>query len=210
MQGIKHTILNLIPYSQKYWQELNLPLKNIDGFKVGSLVRDHHMHIYMYKYEILADSFAVAKVDRPPNHQATKFNFPPNFLAIQYLHVYAILIISTLKRYVRLDSLNFQEANFICQIIDNKGESRDWNAVYVHAYWRMLDTITWLSKFANHTISLYLGRQHFCPLRRAWYTSNRCARCPETKGRSRWLFRTSLNETHGLAVVGFSYDLYTV
>ena len=39
-----------VPYSRKYWQELNLAVepkiviycKNIGGFKFGSLVRDHH------------------------------------------------------------------------------------------------------------------------------------------------------------------------
>ena len=50
-----------IPYSRKYWRELNLAVgpyiaicsKNIGGFKFGSSVRDRHT--YICKYEILVD-----------------------------------------------------------------------------------------------------------------------------------------------------------
>ena len=50
---------------------------------IGGSLRDHHTYnnTGICKYEILADfTLAVAMVD----HQTTKFNSPPNFLAIQY------------------------------------------------------------------------------------------------------------------------------
>ena len=43
-----------LPYSRKYWWELNLAVeppnrycKNIIGFKFGGLVQDHHTYNYM-------------------------------------------------------------------------------------------------------------------------------------------------------------------
>ena len=63
-----------IPYSRKYWRELNLAVgpqiaicKNIGGFKFGCSVRDRHK--YICKYEILADfNLAVERqTAKPPN-----------------------------------------------------------------------------------------------------------------------------------------------
>ena len=80
-------LVDSIPYSQKYWWELNFGgwarnchCKNIGGFKFGGLVRDRYT--YICEYEISADiNLAVAQADR----QTAKFNSPPNFLTIQYI-----------------------------------------------------------------------------------------------------------------------------
>ena len=82
--------LTCIPYSWKYWWELNLVVgpkiaiaKNFfGGFKFGGWVWDCHMYI-IRKYEILIGvNLAVTKVDC----QTTTFtcNSQPNFPAIQY------------------------------------------------------------------------------------------------------------------------------
>ena len=63
----------------KYWWKLNLAVGPQIAF--GSSLRDCHTYNNICKYEILADfTSAVAMVDR----QTTKFNSPPNFLAIRY------------------------------------------------------------------------------------------------------------------------------
>ena len=73
-----------------------------------------------------------------------------------------------------------------CATMDNKGIG---NAV--HAYWRMLDTITWLHQSLRIT---YLKGALFSPLRRALRTSRRS----DLLGHSR------------IGLVGFSCDMYTV
>ena len=51
-------------------------------------VRAQYANRAICKYEILADfDLAVAKVD----HQTVKFNFPPNFLDIQYTCRYGVI-----------------------------------------------------------------------------------------------------------------------
>ena len=58
---------------------LNHHCKNIGGYKFGSSVRDRHM--YICKYEIMADFIWRSKA-RPPNRQ---IQFPTKFPAIQYV-----------------------------------------------------------------------------------------------------------------------------
>ena len=61
----------------------------------------------------------------------------------------------------------------VSHTIDNRGGTRDCK--------RSLHDHVNLSKFANRTISLYLGRERFLPSWRAWRTSRRSARCPKRR-----------------------------
>ena len=78
------SVKTAMPYSRKYWWELNLavgPQITIAKiFKFDGSVWDCHM--YICKYEILAHyNLAVAKAD----HQTAKFNSLPSFPAIGYM-----------------------------------------------------------------------------------------------------------------------------
>ena len=72
-----------IPYSRKYWRELNLVVgsqiaiaKALADFNLA--VRDNNMH---------SSNLAVVALDR----QTAKFNSPPNFPAIRYTSTHTLL-----------------------------------------------------------------------------------------------------------------------
>ena len=75
-----------IPYSRKYWRELNLAVG--PQIAIAKILADLNLAVrygiatcIICKYEILAHfNLAVAKVD----HQTAKFNSQPNFPAIRY------------------------------------------------------------------------------------------------------------------------------
>ena len=71
-----NNIILYIPYSWKYWWELNFVVRPkivitkmiISRFKLGTLVRDHHVYYTICKQEVLADFYlAVTTVVSSPD-----------------------------------------------------------------------------------------------------------------------------------------------